>query len=112
MRVYPVRWLFWAHGMALTPTLILIRPERNNDQPLIEHEKVHCQQMADLGTLRFWWRYLTSCAFRLRMEVQAYQVQLRMQPWNLDRFAEALATRYFLKITQPQARALLAGEAP
>lgn len=106
-RIITTRLLLWAHGMAVHPGLILLRPDFRDDRALIEHERCHCEQMADLGTLAFWWAYITRASFRQAMEVEAYQQQLTMQPWNLDRFSEALATKYFLNLTTAQARALL-----
>lgn len=106
-RVVTTRALLWAQAMTVSPSLILIRPERANDRALIAHEQRHVQQMREIGTLRFWWNYLTNPAFRLRVEVEAYRVQLDFAPSGLDRMAELLSTRYFLDITKPQARALL-----
>jgi hypothetical protein len=107
VRIIQTKLLFWADGMAVTPGLILLRPDRAGDQALIAHETRHTEQMREFGTGTFWWRYLTSRAFRLQAELDAYRVQLALAPWALDGMAQYLATRYFLKITKPQARALL-----
>lgn len=106
-RIITTRLLLWADGMALTPGLIVLRPARAADHALIAHEKRHCEQMREVGMLRFWWNYLTSPAFRLHMEVEAYRVQLAMRPSSIDHYAQALATRYFLDINIQQARDLL-----
>lgn len=107
MRIVQTRLLFWAHGMTVSPGLILIRPEYASDRPLIAHETVHAAQMTKHGTWRFWWHYITDSKFRLEMELEAYRVQLAMAPQSLERVATALSSRYFLNITNAQAVSLL-----
>lgn len=93
--------------MAVTPRLILMRPQRAGDAALIAHEQTHCRQMVKEGTVRFWWRYFTSRDFRLAAELEAYRVQLALNPSGLDTMADYLARHYWLGITSQQARALL-----
>lgn len=107
-RVIHTRLLFWAYGMALTPTLVLIAQHRRGDAVLLAHEEKHCEQLQLDGTARFWWRYLTSRAHRQRYEVEAYRVSVAHRPDHIDRYAHALASKYRLKLTHAQARALLA----
>lgn len=62
--------------------------------------------------MAFWWRYLTDREFRLECEVEAYRVQLQLQPeglfhLRLDQYAHRLATSYRLGISQDAARSLL-----
>ena len=106
-RVIYTRALCWAQAMAVTSTLIIMRPERRGDEALLAHERCHCGQMRRDGTVVFWWRYATSRAFRQAVEVEAYRVQLAMRPAALEAFATSLATRYYLPLTVAQARALL-----
>lgn len=41
---------------------------------MIEHEKVHLRQQTDIGGAEMWWDlYLTSDAFRLTQELEAYR---------------------------------------
>jgi hypothetical protein len=47
--------------------LVLIRPERLDDELLLRHELVHVRQWRELGVPRFLWRYLSSyLVWRLR----------------------------------------------
>lgn len=111
MKIIPTPWLFWAQAMTITPTLILIRPERENDAALIAHEKRHCEQMGETGTARFWWRYATNREFRLQMELEAYRVQLAMHPSALDGICERLSSRnlfgYHFGLSFEEAKRLL-----
>lgn len=108
MKILPVRWLpKTAQAMTVCPWLILILPARKEDQALIAHEMVHVRQQAATGWLAWWWRYLTDESFRLDQELEAYRVQLAMQPHRLEDFAAALSTIYCLDITHNEARTLL-----
>ena len=40
---------------------------------LIEHEKVHFQQQADIGVRKWWDRYLSDVEFRLNQEMPAHR---------------------------------------
>lgn len=91
-------------GVALHPSLIVVREE---DPALLAHEHVHCQQMRKVGTLKFWIAYLLSRKFRMAAEVEAYRVQLMLQPWRLDAFSRSLASVYLLGITEEEARTAL-----
>lgn len=105
------RW-FGADAIAINTSTVLIVGERENDEPLRAHERVHCSQQAEDGNAFRWWlRYLTDREFRLEMELEAYRVQLALQPGSIERFALSLATNYRLGITTDAARALLL-EAP
>ena len=70
------RLLFFAAGFTVNQRLIVIHPDHRDDKPLLAHESTHQAQMARVGTLTFWWRYLTSKAFRQASEVEAYKVQI------------------------------------
>ena len=107
MIVWHTRLLFWAHGFAPLPWLVVIHPSRRGDEALLAHEKIHCAQIKRHGVLRFWWFYLIDEHFRCRMEVEAYRVQLRLRPDRLQAFAESLASNYQLDLTPDEARELL-----
>ena len=107
MRIIATRLLVWAEAMTITPELILMRPGRMGDEALLAHEMTHCRQMRRVGTVVWWWRYVTDRKFRLTSELEAYRVQIAMAPWALDAICTLLATRYFLGITPQQAKALL-----
>src|SRR5574343_1676568 len=98
-RVIYTRLLFFAGGFCLTPSLIFIRPEHDQDAGLHMHEVKHAEQMRRIGTLRFWWRYLTDWRFRFAAEVEAYRVSLIYAPQSVERFATAIAAKYLLPIT-------------
>lgn len=100
------RLLFFAAGFTVSQRLILIHPKYRDDKPLLAHERTHQQQMARVGTLRFWWRYLTSKAFRQASEVEAYQVQISHGA-KRSNCAMHLATRYRLRLDYGQAFLLL-----
>lgn len=107
MKITATRLLFWSQAMAVTPSWILIRPERLKDVALIAHERRHCEQMREQGTVRFWWLYVTDAKFRLRVEVEAYRVQLALHPGGFERMARNLAECYRLDISVERARELL-----
>lgn len=90
---------------------IKIRPMYRDDEGLLEHEKTHVWQFwRTLGLhviLReFGW-------YRLRIEVEAYKVQLKYPPANLNvehyrgQYAGFIATKYDLKVTVEEATKLL-----
>lgn len=109
MTILYTRLLFWADGMALTPDLILIRPERKGDDGLLAHEQVHCDQMRKTSVLSFWMRYICSASFRQQMEVEAYQVSCAHEPHKAPAFAAALSDRYGLDLSPEQAMSLITG---
>lgn len=109
MRIIHTRLLTWSRGMALTPSLILIREDARGDEALLAHEREHCEQMRRLGTVWFWLRYITSAAFRQRVEVDAYRVSYSHAPERIAAYATALSTRYRLRLTFEQAVKLIEG---
>jgi hypothetical protein len=99
-------WLIPKQYDACTRLFVtFIRPEFKNDVALIEHEKTHQRQ--------FWknplhgYFYLFSKAYRLKVEVEAYRVQLQYDPSGLDDFAKYLSENYNLDITFDEAKKLL-----
>ncbi|MGE4241731.1 hypothetical protein [Ramlibacter sp.] len=110
MRIIHTRLIFWADGMTLTPDLVLINARLEGDQQLLAHETVHCDQMRRFGTATFWWRYATNRAFRLLMEVEAYQKEIAGGR-SIESCARALSGRlYMLGLTESQIRGQLAKE--
>lgn len=93
-------------GFTCSQHLILINSKYRGDQGLLAHERMHQVQMADVGTLWFWWRYATHQPFRLRAEVEAYRVQIAHGA-NIDKMAEHLARGYRIGIGVPYAKQLL-----
>lgn len=108
MEVRASRIPSWVGAQALTvsPSLILIVPERVNDQALIAHEETHCKQQAEFGWLKWWAKYLLSREFRLEMELEAYVVQIQHGA-SLSGCAHNLSTGYWLGISFEQAANLL-----
>ena len=96
--------------------IALIRPKYEGDVGLRKHEEKHIEQF---------WRYfgwfplfyLLSASFRLKVELEAYQEQLKwyddtptMRAWRINRFARFLATKYRIHITVLEAERLLCTE--
>jgi hypothetical protein len=99
-------WLIPPRFQAITyGPLIVIRPSRKGDEGLLAHERVHVEQFK--RNPFFGLAYLFSKKKRLQYEVEAYRVQLKYHPDRLGAFANALATKYRLGITQGEAELLL-----
>jgi len=104
--IFTTRLLWFAAGLCVSQRLIVIHPKYRDDKPLLAHERCHQQQMARVGTLTFWWRYLTRKAFRQASEVEAYKVQIAHGAKRHD-CARYLAESYWLGIDYATAYALL-----
>ena len=104
--IHTTRLLWFAAGFTVSQRLILLHPAHANDTALLAHERTHQEQMARVGTLTFWWRYLTDKAFRQQAEVEAYKVQIAHGA-NRDTCAGWLAGNYWLGIDFATAYALL-----
>ena len=98
-------------GIAIGPLVLLVR-KRFADEALQAHELVHVSQFyRSLGL--FPALYLLWPAYRLRCEVEAYRVQILLQPNEAARSrmteqaASMLATHYRLRISKDRARAAL-----
>ena len=98
--------LWFAAGFTVSQRLILLHPAHANDTALLAHERVHQEQMSRVGTLTFWWRYLTDKAFRQASEVEAYKVQIRHGAKHSS-CARHLATHYWLNLDYNTAYNLL-----
>ena len=98
---------FLRRGIALMPSLILIPQWARHDSAYLAHEQTHAAQQREIGTLRFWWLYLRSDAFRLQVEVEAYKAQIAHGA-NLSYCAHQLATHYRLDLNYATAAGLLA----
>lgn len=92
---------------------ILIRPQHRNNTPLLAHERQHCRQFfRSFGVNAL--LYLISRRHRYRLELEAYGVQLRLQPRmdHLTRagdYAEFLVANYGLKVRRDTALSDLIG---
>lgn len=98
-------------GIALGP-LVLLRRAHFCDEALRAHELVHVRQFyRSLGLFPL--LYLLWPHYRLKCEVEAYRVQILLQPSKATRqrltehAAELLATRYGLKVSRARARRAL-----
>jgi len=90
--------------------LILIRPRWKGNKGLLEHEKTHVRQWWRSCGIGYWLLYHLSKTWRLKYEVEGYQVQLIYSPQNLELFGEYLATKYGLDLTQEEAVELIIGD--
>lgn len=93
-------------GITLAPWLVLIPKWAKGSEPYRTHELIHVQQQRNIGTLTFWWRYLTDKAFRQSSEVDAYRAQVKAGD-NLYVCAYSLSSGYGLDISVSQALELL-----
>ena len=69
------KWCLGGHMQGILNALIILHPAHANDAALLAHKRTHQEQMARVGTLTFWWRYLTDKAFRQASEVEARAAQ-------------------------------------
>jgi hypothetical protein len=93
-------------GITLAPSLIFIPSWARHDSAYLAHEQTHAAQQREIGTLRFWWLYIRSAAFRLGVEVEAYKAQIAAGT-PLGHCAYWLATGYGLGLTIKKANELL-----
>ena len=71
MTIY-VPWLpLKLRGLALR-WLILIRSDSRYDEGLHRHERVHIEQMKEVGTLVYAYKYFKSQEFRAGVEAEAF----------------------------------------
>lgn len=104
--IYYPKWVPFAEALTFSPNIVLIRAKWRDSEPVRVHELVHVAQQQEIGTLTFWWRYLTSKAKRQAFEVEAYKAQIRAGT-SLDTCAGNLANNYYLGISFAQAQSLL-----
>lgn len=90
----------------MSPSLILIPQLAKGNAAYLSHELVHVEQQRDDGTLTFWFKYLTSKAYRQQVEVEAYKAQIAAGT-SLDTCAGHLANLYYLGISFVEAQQLL-----
>jgi len=93
-------------GMAHGPVIRILERLRG-DEGIRQHELTHVKQwVCTLGLLGLFYYFIPK--FRLWCEVQAYKKQMKYYADDRSwRFAESIATKYRLDITQEQAHILL-----
>lgn len=100
---------FGAYTMGL---FIFIRPKYREDRGLLEHELTHARQLYRTFLLHTLF-YPLSKKYRLKAEVEAYRVQLQYPPASESPyryrklFAQFIATKYGLSISEKEAEELL-----
>ena len=105
----PKRFVAFVFGF-----IIFVRPSHRNNVALIEHEKVHVHQFwRTFCTHGIWYQF--NKGYRLRSEVEAYAVQIRMrrilgQPEDIERYAGYVSDLYNLDITTDEVVKLLKEE--
>lgn len=77
-----------------TAWCIFVRPAWRWNTPLLEHERLHRRRQQEMGTIRWWWKYLRDADFRLAEEVLAYKRQLEVGegPLTKEKAAKYLQT--------------------
>lgn len=86
-------------AITISPNLIIaVKADIDNSDWLLHHERVHQEQMRNVGTFIFWWKYITDRRFRLAVEVEAYHDSYTRLPSNLYNFARSLSNSYWLDI--------------
>lgn len=100
----------WRAGFVFGP-LIFIRPKYRDDVGLLAHEQEHVRQFWRTFCLHGLF-YHFSPKYRLQAEAEAYAVQLHHSPVEkqaarLKYYADFIATRYKLKVTQAEAEAAI-----
>jgi hypothetical protein len=110
--IYTTRFLNGHAGCTrvLLIPFIFIDPQYKGDAGLLAHEQVHVRQawrniFPPIHALR----YALSDKYKLACEVEAYKVQLQYNPHAAEQFANFIATRYDLNITQQEALERLNG---
>lgn len=74
--------------------------------PLIEHEKVHFRQQGRFPRF-WWWRFLRSPKFRLKVELEAHRAEYReFCKWQKDRNQQA---QYLVGISRRLAAPMYGG---
>jgi len=92
-----------SRGVCVAPWLILIPNWAKGHRAYLAHEKVHADQQRRLGTLSFWYRYLTDKSFRLTAELEAFKVQIEHGA-DVEYCVNELVTGYGLGVTHEQMR--------
>lgn len=105
MIIYTDRFIPKKHGAITLGFIVLIRPKYKSDIGLIEHEKIHIEQWK--RTFGLFWILYCFKKWRLKYEVEAYKVQLKYSPNDIDLFSYYLSHNYRLSITQEEAKRLL-----
>ena len=79
--------------------IIFIKEAYKDDVGLLEHEKTHVKQFWK-NPLIFGLKYLLSKTFRLRVEIEAYKVQMKYsKPGSEVTFANYIISKYNLGLT-------------
>ena len=103
--IYTEKLPEWVGARANGP-VIRMRPKYKDDRGILEHEKCHVRQWyMTLGLHGVIKKF--SKKYALKIEVDAYRIQLKYSPTDLDWFAKALSERYGLGISVAEAKALL-----
>lgn len=105
----PDRLLFSFDGVAWIPGIILIGKSHAGNAALIAHEQCHQAQQRRNGYLRWCWRYVTSKAWRLDYEVEAYRVWLAVSPQDRYKVLWWLTHNYDAGMSQLEIVSMLDG---
>jgi hypothetical protein len=99
--------MFGWGGAAWSPNMIVIKKDAYNKPALIAHERHHQKQQLKEGTLKFFFKYLTSKDYRFRMELEAYKVWYQMSPNDLERLVFIMTNSYGFNVSKDEVQKLL-----
>lgn len=74
---------------------VFIKPEKNNDQRLIEHEKLQCKEQKYFLVLPWLLCYWLSKKFRLGAELRVYRRQVKSKDITVGKAAHQLSKSNF-----------------
>jgi len=84
-------------GMCLGP-LILIKKSALETDGLIEHEKTHYRQMIRYFFIGYAFMYFTSWQFRLKVELEGYKEEIKLNGITVQMAADTICRRYGIPI--------------
>lgn len=99
----PSQLLFGWDGAAWGPNVIVINKSYWNKKPLIAHERCHQDQQRRDGWITFYFRYFTSKEWRLKYELEAYRVWVKVEPTDIHRIIGVLVNSYGFNLTHEEA---------
>ena len=115
---YMWSWLakVWSYGAFILGRTIYLKRSLSPlaNQGLIAHDSIHIIDKRKIGYVKYFFRYMFNKDFRARIEARGYAMSVliatkqgRDRNFAIDWYADALATRYKLKISKEEARIMI-----